>query len=237
MSGTAATVKKYLDLNGIEYSGEQAEKLAAYTDALLEANKSFNLTSVKTVEEAALLHIADCAAAVRYLRAGTLADVGSGAGLPAFVIAIMRPDIFVTAIDATGKKCDFIDGTARVLGLDNIFALCGRAEELGRKAEMRGRFDTCTARAVAELRILCELCLPLVKKGGLFAAMKGPKGDAEISGAGRALELLGGRVTSADTFELKGGAGLLRSVICIEKSGSTPPRYPRRFAVIKKNPL
>ena len=237
MSGTVFSVKKYLDLNGVGYTEEQAGMLADYTDMLLEAGRSVNLTAVKTADEAALLHIADCAAVLRYLKPGTLADIGSGAGLPAFVIAMMRPDISVTAVDSTGKKCDFINRTAVSLGLGNIKAVCARAEEMARLAEFRERFDMCTARAVAETRVLCELCLPLVKKGGLFAAMKGPKGGAELAEAGRALGLLGGRVVSAETFELRGGDGLCRTVVCVEKTGFTPDVYPRRFATIKKTPL
>lgn len=237
MSISKEYIKKYFSLNGITASEHQTELLAAYLDMLLEKNRVMNLTAVKTEEDGALLHITDCATSVRYLEKGTLLDVGSGAGLPSFVIAILRPDISVTALDATKKKCVFISETARALGIDNIKVLCGRAEELGNNPVYRERYNFVTARAVADLRALSELCLPLVKVGGYFVAMKGGQGETEEKSAKSAISQLGGKIIFSDTFTLFGGEEQTRVILKIEKTSKTPLSFPRPYARISKKPL
>lgn len=161
--------------NGVSATARQINQLSDYLSELLRVNEYMNLTAIREPFEAAVKNIADCAVCTKYIPDNTsLLDVGSGAGLPAFPFAIMRPDIRVTALDSTGKKVNFISETVKKTGLDNLTAICGRAEELAANSQYREKFGAVSARAVARLNILSELCLPFIKKGGAFLAMKEP---------------------------------------------------------------
>ncbi len=207
-------------------------------DLLVEGNTRHNLTAITDRAGADLRHFADSAAAARYLPEGAdVLDVGCGAGFPTLPLAILRPDLHLTAMDATEKKVRFVRETAAALGLSNVTALAARAEEAGR-GELRQAFSVVTARAVSELRVLAELCLPFVRVGGLFLVLKGKRGDEEWETARVAVGQLGGRLEGRETLTLTDGAETLtRTVFLVRKVAPTPPSYPRPYARILKKPL
>ena len=207
-------------------------------ELLLEGNARHNLTAITDREGADLRHFADSAAAARYLPVGAeVLDIGCGAGFPTLPLAILRPDLHITAMDATEKKVRFVAETAAALGLSNVRAMAARAEEAGR-GEMRESFSVVTARAVSELRVLAELCLPFVRIGGLFLVLKGQRGDEEWEAAKKAIGQLGGRLEGRELFTLSNGQEeLTRTVFLVRKVAPTPPPYPRAYARILKKPL
>lgn len=239
MTESQEYIKSALEINGITVSDNTLTQLAAYLDELLRVNRYMNLTAVRDPREAAVKNIADCCVCAELIpQNANLLDVGSGAGLPAFPFAIMRPDITVTALDSTGKKINFISETAKALGITNMTAVCGRAEELASKNEYRESFNAVSARAVARLNILSELCLPFLKKNGIFIAMKSRLADEELSEAEKGIVTLGGSVKDVRTFTLEGASEpLSRTVILIEKHSPTPKKYPRSYKTISSSPL
>ncbi len=231
-------IKEVLKDNGVEVNTPQAKLLSDYLNELLEANKITNLTAIKDPDEAIVKHIADCAVCVSSIPKGAdLLDVGSGAGLPAFPFAILRPDIKVTALDSTGKKIDFIKNTAEKLGISNLKTVCTRAEELGKNRSYRQRYTAVSARAVARLNVLSELCLPFLKVGGVFLAMKSRLADEELSESLSGIGTLGGKPREVKRFALHGEEDQERCLIIIDKRSNTPPQFPRAYARISSKPL
>lgn len=232
-------IKEVLKENGIEINRPKAELLSAYLDELLTVNKITNLTAIKDPDEAIVKHIADCALCAEFIPQGaSLLDVGSGAGLPAFPFAILRPDITVTALDSTGKKIDFIKSTAEKLGITNLKTVCTRAEELAKNRSYRQRYTAVSARAVARLNILSELCLPFLKVGGVFLSMKSRLADEELSEALSGIGTLGGKPREVKKFALAGcESEQERCLIIIDKKKDTPPQFPRAYARISSKPL
>ena len=220
---------------GVAADSAAIETLRRYYALLEETNKVMNLTAIRGEEETARLHFLDCGALLPYLPAGEIAlcDVGSGAGFPGLVLKILRPELRLTMLDSLQKRVAFQRRAADALGLEGVDCVAGRAEE---EAALRERFDAVTSRAVARLSMLCELCLPLVKPGGVFAAMKGPDAREELSEAARAVRLLGGGEPRVETYVIP-GTDIEHSVVLIPKVRPTPATYPRRFAAIKKSPL
>lgn len=205
----------------------------SYYSLLLEYNSRFNITAITDEREVVIKHFIDSALGVELLKGETLADVGSGGGFPAIPLKILKPELKVTLIEATEKKCEFLKTVADTLGLKDITVLCGRAEEFAKKSEYREKFDICTARAVARLNILSEYCLPFVKKGGIFLAYKGDA-DEEVRDSENAVKILGGKIITHDKYVLDGAK---RSLIVIEKQKNTDAKYPRGNARIKNKPL
>ncbi len=216
---------------------KEKELLQAHWSLVREADRRFNLTAVAD-EEAAEKHYRDCLAArevVAELAPGSrVLDLGTGAGFPGLVLACTCPELSFTLLDATAKKCDFLRETAASLGLANAEVVCGRAEELGR-GPLRESFDLVTARAVASLRELVELALPLLKQGGVLLAMKGANWAEEVEEADHALTELAGTVKESREYTLS--AGDRRCLLLIEKLGPTPDKYPRRPGMPHKRPL
>ena len=206
---------------------------------LLTENEKYNLTAIKTPSGVAALHFADCALLARMLPEGArVSDVGCGAGFPSLPIAILRPDVTVTAIDSTQKRINFVNECISLLGLSNINAVCLRAEDAARRADMREKFDVATARAVAELRVLCELCMPFVRVGGKFISMKGSGVAQESEAAKGAIRTLCGAVVGESEIFLNNfGESVGRSLIEIKKISVCPPKYPRPYSQIVKKPL
>ena len=220
---------------GIAAPPEAVGQLQEFYRLLEEKNKVMNLTAIKGEEDAARLHFLDCAALLKYLdlRGRTLADVGSGAGFPGLVLKILCPEMELLSLDSLHKRIAFQTEAAEALGLSGVRFLAGRAEEA---RDLRERFDAVTSRAVARLSMLAELCLPLVKVGGVFAAMKGPAPEEEAAEAARGVALLGGGEPRIQRYAVP-GTDAVHSVVLIEKVKPTPKAYPRRFAAIKKQPL
>lgn len=205
-----------------------------YKNHIQEINKVLNLTAIDDDEGIYLKHFYDSLLIEKYLKKdSTLCDIGSGAGFPGLVIAIARPDISVTLIEPTLKRCNFLNEVIAMLGLKNVVVLNARAEEA--VIDLRESFDVVTARAVAYLDVLSELCIPFVKMGGYFIAMKGAKGLEELEVSKIAIEKLGAVIVEVETLvedELGERINLL-----IEKTKKTPLKYPRNYGRIKKTPL
>lgn len=224
--------------NGLEAYLETGEALFALTERMLEVNQHLNLTAITEPEAVILRHYADSLILAPMIpQNARVADIGSGAGFPALPLAIARPDLSLTAIDGTGKRVRYMTETAEILGLTNFTALTLRAEDGGRDPAMRGKFDVATARAVAALPILSELCLPYVKVGGLFLAMKSREAEEELVAASRAIRTLGGGDVSLETRPLTSPAEpepLTRTIVSVRKLSPTPAQYPRDYGAMKK---
>ena len=227
---------------------EIAEALKVIVEKLIEDNAKFNLTAITDPDDIFEKHVVDsllCAEAIRpeYLArtepgepALRLLDVGSGAGFPALPIAAALPLLSVTAIDSTAKKCRHMNDTATAASISNFVALPARAENLSKNSDYREQFDFVTARAVAQLPILCELCLPFVAPGGLFVAMKGRNGPDEAAHAEHALSVLGASIEEIHPYSIPRDENP-RYLILIRKNTPTSALYPRHFSQISKNPL
>ncbi|MBQ2766807.1 MAG: 16S rRNA (guanine(527)-N(7))-methyltransferase RsmG [Clostridia bacterium] len=227
--------------NGLDAYLDAGETLFALTERMLEVNEHLNLTAIVEPEAVILRHYADSLILAPMIPQGArVADIGSGAGFPALPLAIARPDLRLTAIDGTGKRVRYMTETAQLLGLSNFTALTLRAEDGGRDSTMRGKFDVATARAVAALPILSELCLPYVKVGGLFLAMKSREAEEELVSASRAIHTLGGGDVTLGTCTLTASCEpepLTRTIISVRKLSPTPAQYPRDYGAIKKKSL
>lgn len=205
-----------------------------------EVGKTMNLTAIKEPGRVISLHYIDCLVAASFFPEGAkVIDVGCGAGFPTLPLAICRPDLCITALDATAKRVNYVAETAAILGLTGVNTLCARAEDAAKDPLYRERFDMATGRAVATLPILCELCLPFVKVGGVFAAMKGKSAKEECEVAKRALSLLGGGAAEIHDTPVKGVDCEIfdHTTVLIPKEKKTPALYPRPYARILKNPL
>lgn len=209
------------------------------TEHMLAVNERMNLTAVRDEESVIYLHYADSLKIASAIPDGvTLCDIGCGAGFPSLPLAIARDDLRFLAVDSTEKKVRYVADAATLLGLGGRFeALSARAEELG-QGEMRESFSCVTARAVSNLRMLSELCLPLVTVGGAFLSMKGANWEAEYKDAERAITLLGGALEKADEFEICNDENReKRCLLVIRKVKKTPEKYPRAWGKIKSKPL
>ena len=214
-------------------------QLAQYGRMLLEKNQVMNLTAIREPEGVARMHFLDCAALLKYcdFQGKTLIDVGTGAGFPGMVLKILVPSLKITLLDSLSKQLDWLTEVYEKLdGVDSIAAFHGRAEEFGLNKRFRDSFDFATARAVADLRVLCELCLPFIKAGGKFLAMKSTNSDEELSQAAHAIKLLGGRVSAVEDYTIP-GTEVTHRLIVIEKLAPTLKGYPRRWAKIQSAPL
>ncbi len=221
---------------GVALSESSAQQLETYCERLVETNQKFNLTSITEPRDVEIKHLLDCMSVVELPEMeGKIADVGTGAGFPGVVIAMLKPQSFVTLIDATQKKLGFIKQSLEEVGVSNFDTLHGRAEQLSHQKEYRESFDVVTARAVANLSSLAEYCLPLVKVGGYFIAMKGSDGEAELERAKNAIKKLGGEICYSKNVVLPDD--LTRLLIVIKKISQTSTKYPRTSKNITKNPL
>lgn len=222
---------------GIVLTEEMLEQFNTYYNRLIEVNSYMNLTAITEKEEVYTKHFLDSLSLVRGFdikKSFTLCDVGSGAGFPAIPLSIVCKNADITMIDALNKRIKFLNELISLLGLTNARAYHKRAEEYC--FERRETFDIVTARAVAKLNVLCELCLPLTKVNGYFIAMKGQTGAEELAESASAIEVLGGKAERVIEFDLPDNAGK-RSIIVIKKVKETAKKYPRSFSRIKEKPL
>lgn len=217
---------------------DAADILTNYGKLLLEKNQVMNLTAIRDQAGVARLHMLDCAALVGLvdLESKTLVDVGTGAGFPGLVLKSLVPSLQVTLLDSLGKRVNWLNEVAGQLGLAGVSAIHARAEEQALVKGFRDGFDFATARAVADLRLLCELCLPYVKVGGAFLAMKSTDCDDELSGAAHCIKLLGGRVEGCHDYTIP-GTDVTHRLVVIRKVAPTLKGYPRKWAKIQKDPL
>lgn len=218
----------------------QIEKLFRLTEIMLKVNESMNLTAITEESAVILRHYADSMTILDDIPEGAeVIDVGCGAGFPSLPLAIFRPDVKITSLDGTAKRIEYVKNTAKELGASNLTAISGRAEDLAKKPEYREKFDIATARAVAALPVLTELCLPFVKKGGSFIAMKAAQGENEAVASANAIKLCGGSAPVISRLELTADSKNYESrvIVKIRKTSETPAKYPRHYSQISKKPL
>jgi len=226
-------MKALFDKYGIVIDDEKLDLFDKYYRLLVSYNEKFNLTAITEKEEVYVKHFIDSIIGCGKLKQGKLIDIGSGGGFPAIPLKIMCPDIDVTLLEATGKKCEFLNTVINELNLTNIKVINNRAEELAFNINHRESYDYCSARAVARLNILCEYCLPFVKTGGTFISYKGDA-EEELNEGLSAIKTLGGKVEEVNNYTLNGAK---RALIYIKKVKNTESKYPRANGKIRKKPL
>lgn len=221
---------------GVAIDAEALERFELFASLLVEKNKVLNLTAITDPEGIAVKHFADSLTALKMIdltSGARVIDVGTGGGFPGIPLLIARPEIKLTMLDSTQKKLAFVSESVEKLGLQaNI--VHARAEEAG-QGDMRESYDFAVSRAVAAMNVLCEYCLPFVKVGGTFCAMKGAKGKEELDDARKAIGILSGEVQRTETLLLPDGGE--RTLVNIKKISHTPTKYPRPSAQISKKPL
>ncbi len=226
-------MKNLFITNGINLSKEQFEKFEIYYDLLTFYNKKFNITAITEKEEVFNKHFVDSCLGEKLITGKTFIDVGAGGGFPSIPLLILRENLQGTLLEATGKKCEFLNVVLKELKLENGRVINSRAEEKAKDKEFRERFDHCTARAVARLNTLCEYCMPFVKVGGTFVSYKGDA-EEEINEANSAIKILGGKIKTVLNYSLLDAK---RTLIEIEKIKNTDLKYPRGNGKERKNPL
>lgn len=228
---------------GVEVTPELMEKLGIYAQLLVEWNQKMNLTAITDPQGIAVKHFADSLTAANLLPKGdfSLIDVGTGAGFPGVPLALYRPDCRLTLLDSLNKRLTFLDAVCKETGL-NATLIHARAEEGGRRPDLREKYDVACARAVANLPVLSEYCLPFVKVGGRFIALKGPDADRERTEATRGIGVLGGKMGEVTALTLpatpvEGIEPMERRLVVVNKVKHTPDTYPRHGSKIAKKPL
>ncbi|MGM7689978.1 16S rRNA (guanine(527)-N(7))-methyltransferase RsmG [Staphylococcus felis] len=236
---TVAWLAERLSTHGITLSEQQKKQFETYYEMLVAWNEKINLTSITEEHEVYLKHFYDSITPSFYhdFKAPlSLCDVGAGAGFPSIPLKIVFPNIHITIVDSLNKRIQFLNQLASELELEGVSFVHERAENFGKNQDYRASFDIVTARAVARLAVLSELCIPLVKKNGVFLALKSSKGEEELEEARFGIGIFGGRVSDIYTFELPEDAGE-RQIIKIEKRSQTPKKYPRKPGTPNKSPL
>ena len=221
---------------GLPLEPQALERYRTYYEYLEEINRVMNLTAISGEADVARLHFLDCAALLKLadFPGKRLIDVGTGAGFPGLALKIACPETDVTLLDSLDKRIGFLRALCEKLALPEVRCVHLRAEEAPK--DYRESYDMAVSRAVARLNLLSELCLPLVKPGGLFIAMKGPDVEAELQEAERAVALLGGQIERTALYTVP-GTDVTHSAVLIRKLSPTPAKYPRRWAQIKSKPL
>ena len=230
-------IKSAMEKAGIPADDISAGKLSVYMAGILEKNEHINLTRITGKEDFIKEHYVDSASLLRleeYKAAKNVCDVGTGAGFPGIVLAVLSPDKTITLIDSLAKRLAVIRELADKAGIDNIILIHSRAEDAGHDASLRESFDLVTARAVAKLSVLAELCVPLVKKGGVFAAFKGASCEEEVKDAKHAANILG---VPEIVIQDAGVSDTKHAFAVMKKTGKTPVKYPRKAGVPAKKPL
>ena len=230
---------KGFNFYNVETSGEQIKKMAEYNSMVMQANEHTNLTAIKDGKESAQKHFLDSAnpQALKIIsEAKNVIDIGSGAGFPGIVLAVMKPEVNFTLVDTRKKRCEFMESVKTHLGLSNVSIVWGRAEELGKMPLYREKFDAACARALAAMPVLLEYLAPFVKLGGCAMLYKGSIVDEEIAASETAASLLGFSSFTKLSYKLpEDGADL--AVIKVVKYAETPSKYPRKPGIALKRPL
>ena len=222
----------------IELTEKQIKQFIDYKDMLLEWNEKFNLTAITDEREIVLKHFVDCLAisAGAELAGKKIIDVGTGAGFPGVPVKIAFPDIQMTLLDSLNKRITFLEELKNKLGLENVTCIHSRAEDGGTDKNLREGFDLCISRAVANLAVLSEYCLPFVKVGGYFISMKGSDVKDELNESEKAIKVLGGEVKEVKLINIP-ETDINHSLIVIKKIKPTPSKYPRKAGKAKKEPI
>ncbi|MDN5708109.1 MAG: 16S rRNA (guanine(527)-N(7))-methyltransferase RsmG [Planococcus sp. (in: firmicutes)] len=227
-----------LKQQGIELSERQLEQFHIYYKELVEWNEKMNLTAITEQEDVYLKHFYDSISAAFYMdftKPLSLCDVGAGAGFPSIPLKICFPHIEVTIVDSLNKRIQFLNHLSEALGLDKVSFVHSRAEDFG-QSQHRESYDIVTARAVARLSVLAELCVPLVKQGGAFAAMKAASAPDELKDADKALQVLGVKQEAVHSFLLPVEESE-RHIQVFRKFKATPKKYPRKAGMPNKSPI
>lgn len=230
-------MKKEAQALGVELDDYALDRFDTYAERLVRWNNHVNLTAITEPDDIVIKHFADSLYILKHIdlqRGQSIVDVGCGAGFPSLPILIANPEIEVNFVDSVGKKLAFIKDVLRTNGLIGSVTHM-RAEEMGKQWEFREFYDYAVARAVAPLNVLCEYCLPLVKVGGMFVALKGSSGKEEVDNAQNAIKVLGGEIIRFEEYTLSNGDK--RSIAIIKKISQTPTKYPRKSKKIDTKPL
>lgn len=228
------TVSNIFDKYEIKLNKRQYDQLCIYADFLVKYNKNVNLTAITDPVEILYKHFIDSILLTKYVdfsKKSAIIDVGTGAGFPSVPIKIFFPDIKITLLDSLNKRITFLKELCQKIEIDAEF-IHGRAEIIGRMPEYREKFDISCARAVANMSLLSEYCLPFVKVGGIFAAMKGPSENINVSL--NAVNLLGGEIENDFSYEIESEK---RKIVVVRKVSQTSTSFPRNSSQIKKKPL
>ena len=235
--------EKGLEELSISLSQEQKRQFVTYYEYLIEKNKVMNLTAITEYEEVIVKHFLDSLSIVKAgcfeqnaLNGTSVIDIGTGAGFPGIPLKIAFPQLKITLLDSLNKRVNFLNEVIEMLGLSKVEAVHGRAEDYAKQKEYRECFDFCVSRAVANLSTLSEYCIPFVKEGGCFISYKSGKIDEELSQAGNAVKVLGGKVLDVVKFPLM-GTDMDRSFVIIKKTRPTAKKYPRKAGLPSKEPL
>lgn len=223
---------------GLDITKESLKKYKIYSDYLGRENKKYNLTAIEEEKEVAVKHFLDSLACTKIIKPNNffVIDLGTGAGFPGIPVKIYYPQLKLLLVDSSRKKVEFLLKTIELLGLSRVDARWDRAEVLGRSGDLREKADIVVSRAVAPLNVLAELCLPLVKVGGHFLAMKGPDVKKELEASKKAISILGAEVEKTMSYELP-LLHLQRHLILIRKNESTTEKYPRKPGIPEKRPI
>lgn len=224
---------------GVPLSVQQAEQMEKLKNYLVAENEKFNLTGIKDETGIAIKHMADSLTLFRVpgvRDCGSFIDVGTGAGFPGLVMAVLMPETKATLLDSVGKKVKFVQNAALMLGLRNVKAITGRAEELAHLPEHREKYGLSVVRGVASISTAAEYCVPFLRKGGIFIAMKGPQAEEEMDDGKAALFSMGAKLTGINKVSLPQGQGE-RSLVYATKLSPTPGRFPRRTGEPQRRPI
>lgn len=215
----------------------QVNQLLDYAKLLVEWNEKINLTAITDDEGIATKHFLDSLTAINtgFVK-GKVIDVGTGAGFPGLVLKIAKPEIKLTLLDSLNKRINVLKDISEKLSINDIEFIHSRAEDCGKNKAYRAKFDTVVSRAVANLTVLAEFCIPFLKQGGYFLALKGPSADEEIKDAKRAIKVLGGKIEDVVEVDIP-FTDLKHKIIIIKKVGQTPMKYPRKSGIATKTPI
>jgi len=231
--------KSNLDALGITLTEKQIEQFLIYYEMLVEWNEFMNLTAITEYDEVMKKHFIDSISLIKaydVTKSASVIDVGTGAGFPGLALKIAYPNLQVTLLDSLNKRIQFLNEVISKLGLEGVETIHGRAEDFAKPGKLREKYDLCVSRAVANLSTLSEYCLPFVKVGGQFISYKSEKITEEMSAAGNAIRLLGGKVVNQVEFQLP-DSDIYRNLFVIEKVKQTAKKYPRKAGLPGKEPL
>jgi len=237
---------KYFDIlkeasnnEGLEFDQKKYEQFMLYKDLIKEWNEKINLTAIKEDEEIIKKHFIDSMKVFKFdqlKNAKNVIDIGTGGGFPGIPMKIIKPEVNIVLLDSLNKRIIFLNEVIKQLNLKNIKAIHGRAEDFALEKQYREKFDVAVSRAVANLTVLSEYCIPYVKVGGYFVAMKGPAVEDEIKLSKNAIRMLGGRIEHIEKVQIE-DSDLNHNLVIIKKISQTHRNYPRKAGMVAKSPL